>query len=743
MKPILQNSSRLKLCAASIMVFLGISAFEFPQDDPAGQSKLVTPLLNITFDAADGLPLQYDLPELDGKFRGRQAGHTIKVVVRKAIDTLKPPSIVAATKTGNGEIYIPGKSDTLIIPRLLRTDILENRADIYYEGMLDRARVVSFCLRYTVDKQLVSLTLEEVSEQNGYELVEVHTPSLVTVLQSDGKTWLAHGDGGGYFTDLVTAKPCILKDGWSADFPYFPNFSYLPLVMMGNGKVNCSMEVQGYLSNTQIEVSGDVEKFATMGVKSYFRVKGESITSLPVEQKEICRLDFTGDFDGNQRADWLDAGKSVRDRMPLIPTHYYDERMIWIISGQPGRAKEATITFPGIEKVIRKISFLTGGVPQAVYISGWTEGGHDTGYPNITQLNEKMGGLPGFMQLKEKAGAYDANISFDDNYDDQFNNEYSKGHFDEKYIARNPDGSLMQQRAWNGEDMSHISGMAKYMQDGGPGMERVRFTCQEYGLQKTELVDAVTWWSIRNDWDPEHPASAVKNLRDGKFKLISEYEKYGVYIISELLRYPFIGKLALVVDGPDGGGWNGFGGTQIPLQRLVYSRSIIYGPGGGDGVARDPRLTLLHNSRRGPWISEKTPDDDIMNYYYLNFLPWTKLHALDILSFERNGQVISMELDNHSAVRIDYGNKEGFSAVYQGIQIMDGNSLTCPVDKNRIAFYSKTERTLSYPIPENADKSKFRAKVLFDDRETDFPYKLVNGGIEITVPSCRPVIFYH
>ena len=440
-----------------------------------------------------------------------------------------------------------------------------------------------------------------------------------------------------------------------------------------------------------------------MGVKSFYRVKGESISSLLVEQNEICRIDFTGDYDKNKITDWLDAAKAVRDRMPPIPTHYYDDRMVWIISGQPGRTEKATITFPDIEKVISKIYRLTDGVPQAVYISGWTEGGHDTGYPNITKLNEKMGGETGFFQLKERAIQFDANISFDDNYDDQFNNEYTKGHFEKRYIAINADGTLMQQRAWNGVDTSYITGMAKYMKDGGPGVERVRFTCQNYNLKQTELVDAVTWWSVRNDWDTENPASAVKNLRDGKFKLISEYEKYGVYIISELLRYPFVGKLALVVDGPDGGGWNGFGGTQIPLQRLVYSRSIIYGPGGGDGVARDPRLTLMHNCRRGPWISENTPTDDITNYYYLNFLPWTKLHALDILSFTRDSAIISMKLSNNSSVTIDYSIPEKFSANYMGTQIMDGNSITCPIDNNRIAFYSKTEKTLTYPITASSE----------------------------------------
>jgi hypothetical protein len=741
MKTIGQSHYRLTVSFIGFILWAEIFIAEAQQNQSGNSSRLEAPMVNITFDSRDGLPLRYDLKKLKGQFRGKEEGRTIKVMVRKSLSQSGISFLPVTNKTGNGEIYIPGKTDTVIIPVMKRTVLSKNMADIGYEGYLDNLRIVAFTIRYSIKDQTVFLTLEDVTEQNGYELVEIQTSSLVSVAESDGVTWLAHGDGGGYYTDMTSARTCTLKDGWSKDFPYFPNFTYLPLVIMGNGKVNTSMEVQGYLSNTQLEVFMiNGKKGATMGVKSFYRVKGESITSLLVEQNEICRIDFTGDYDRNKITDWLDAAKIVRDRMPPTPTHYYDDRMVWIISGQPGRTEKATITFPDIEKVIAKICRLTDGVPQAVYVSGWTEGGHDTGYPSITKLNEKMGGMPGFFQLKERAIQYNANISFDDNYDDQFNNEYTQGHFDKKYIAINADGTLMQQRAWNGVDMSHITGMAKYMTDGGPGPERVRFTCQAYGLKQTELVDAVTWWSIRNDWDPESPASAVKNLRDGKFKLISEYEKYGVYIISELLRYPFVGKLALVVDGPDGGGWNGFGGTQIPLQRLVYSKSIIYGPGGGDGVARDPRLTLLHNSRRGPWIAENTPGDDITNYYYLNFLPWTKLHALDILSFQRDNQSVTMDLSNKSSVKIDYSTKDSFSAVYDGIQIMDGNSITCPIDNNRIAFYSKTEKTLTYPVPDLKNKALFKAKVLYEDRLENFPFKIDNGKIEITVPAGRPVI---
>ena len=107
-----------------------------------------------------------------------------------------------------------------------------------------------------------------------------------------------------------------------------------------------------------------------MGVKNYYRVKEQSITSFLVGQKEIYRLDFTGDYDNNKKTDWLNAAKAVRDKMPVIQTQYCDNRMVWIISGQAERAGKAAINFSNIENVIKRISMLTDGVLQVVYISG-------------------------------------------------------------------------------------------------------------------------------------------------------------------------------------------------------------------------------------------------------------------------------------------------------------------------------------------------------------------------------------
>src|SRR5207237_7441732 len=94
----------------------------------------------------------------------------------------------------------------------------------------------------------------------------------------------------------------------------------------------------------------------------------------------------------------------------------------------------------------------------------------------------------------EKAKAYNCIATLSDNYDDAYR---SSPAWDEKIIARRPDGELWESRNWTGEN-SYIIGLAKYMD--GPGMERVRYTCERYKLPKTTHVDVLSYFSIRNDW---------------------------------------------------------------------------------------------------------------------------------------------------------------------------------------------------------------------------------------------------
>lgn len=686
---------------------------------------LKTQLLNIVLDEEDGFPLYYELKNTKIEVRNKFTQNTdFKVTMRNKI---------------NREFFSLNAS-------FEKHTIGDNCLISTYYINKDGKKICNFSLKYQVSSSSVILSLENVQELDNYLLMDFKIPSLITFYNKDGSEWIAHGDGGGVFSYIKHAQDCILQDNWSDDFSDFPNFTYLPLVMMGNGEINVSMEVLGYLCPTMLKIQGgEHNKYATAGVKGVYRVKGGLKTpDILVNQNELCRLDFTQDYDNNRKIDWLDAAKSVRDKMPKIPTHYFDDKFVWIVSGQAGRSPQPTMKFFDITRLIKKIYYLTDGCPQELYISGWTEGGHDTAYPNVTMLNQKMGGMNGFLNLKKEAVKYYTNVSFDDMYDDHYDNEFSHPFYNEKYIARTKNNELMTFRAWNGIDTCRVVCMDKYMKNGEAGMKRIKYMLNNYQLQNSLLIDGMSWWSIRHDWDPNNPSSAVDNLH-AKFKIIDEYKKNNIHIVSEMLRYPFVGKLAYVVDGPQDAswGWNGFGGEPIPLMRLVYSKSIIYGGNGGDGLFRDPRYVLFNNNRRGPWISEQTSNEEITDYYYINFILWEKLHALDILEYKKNGDVVELVLADDWNVIINYAENNGYSVTHKNIKVLEGTNVSCPINNKRIAFYSKAGGKLSYPLPVIEEKSTFRAKAIYDNGYQAFPFEIKNGNIEIIVPPNVPVIFYY
>ncbi|GAB3839030.1 endo-alpha-N-acetylgalactosaminidase family protein [Kribbella italica] len=692
---------------------------------------------------------------------GLPAGeHTIKGVKRSGeyaiVDAFKVHSGTAVTTVNNDAAQIsysrePGFANNVgavvgnkstgaearAAAVVRRIDVRGPRASVAYRLDVDGSTVASFALVYAVKGSALQVTLEEVTGRKGWELIEVHTPSLVTVAQSEKDAWIAHGNDGGLLAPLATAKESSLPYGVRGQFP---NFSILPLTLLGKAGVSVAMEVPGYLNNTALTVYGaGAAKKATVGAVTLHRIPGGATTpSLPVEQNQVVRLDFVGDTDRSGTVDWLDAAKVVKARIPKNPTKYYDDKFMYALQGQVGPTDRTAPehTFPQAEDLVKRVSSLIDGRPQVVFMAGWPEGGHDTSYPAVGTVNPELGGKAGFDRLQTNARTkYNTNVTLDDNWDDQYDNAYTAGVFDPKYITVTREGELERHNAWNGVDLSYITGFAKYM--AGPGRDRAPFTKKYYGLRDGVLIDGMSWWSIRNDFDPAHPASAVKNLEDGKFELIDQYARLGISVGSELLRSPFIGRLGFTMDGPTGGGWNGFGGTPIPLMSLVLRDSTIYGI--NSGGSPDLRSTLFNNNRTHTWLDKATPDAKITGLYYLQYLPWMKLHDLDVQTFQRDGQTATIGFGGGTSVFVDDASATQ-RVVYRGVEIMNGNSVTVPMDDRRIAFYSDTAKTLSYPLPHGADPAKLRAKLITATEHVTHPVTVKAGRITVDVPANTPVV---
>jgi hypothetical protein len=693
---------------------------------PAKPVVLKSEMMEVVLDGEDGLPYEYRLVALKARFRGEGFG--------------RPMTATVCRKTPWQFPAVP-----------LKVDSVRNKAsevEFHFVVNVEQQPAVAFSVRYQLRGSTLTVSMSDVLEHTGYELIEVAMPSLVSVSENDGSAWLAHGDTGGNLAVLRDAKPGELKPN-----SFWGNLAgTLPVVMLGNGTAVCVQEVTSYMDGTQLEVRKiHGVRHASFGTTKTYRVNGglcydmntgtgtprncgtANTPNLLVEQPSSCRLDFIGDMNRDESADWFDGAQFVQKRMPTIPKHIYDEKFVYgILCDQP-LFEKPTATFEDCERIIRQVASLIDHAPQIVHLWGWQYRGKDSGYPAVQQVNSRIGGYDGLMRLMERAKSYNCIVTFSDNYDDAYR---SSPAWNPDWIARRPDGQLWESRNWTGEN-SYIIGMAKYLD---AALERVRYTCEHYKLPETTHVDVLSYFSIRNDWDPAHPASGYKNLQ-ARYSILEEFAKHGVDVSSEALRYPMIGKISSFwyMTGPSP---CPFGGSPIPLLPTIYRKSAVWGQSGRFTGMEDAILKMLfyngfaHASFRGASDLPATTD-----LYYLMMVPWFKLHGRDIAAFRRDGDRTKITFEGNATAEMDWAEKT-YSVTIDDIQVAGDLATFCPLDEDRIAFYSTKARELSTTMPRGWNASNIEAAELFSDRRNKAAVTVKNGRITVSVNAQQPVIVY-
>ena len=684
--------------------------------------------LEVVLDRHDGLPYEYRLLRGNRRMLGEDLGKPIAVTFYdKSSGTIK-----------NANASVQKYSE------------LKEHSDLLFQIQDGSQSAVSFVIAYIVEAATLRVVLYAVRESPGYELIEVALPRLAAVREEDGASWLAHGDDGGWLATLKDASPGLLTPN-----TFWGNVSAtLPVVMVGTDHAICVQETTAFMDGTTLAVSGEPGKRrASLGTIKCHRVNGtlcydmntgpgtprncgnRQTRNLLIEQESQCRLDFLSTPGDKTSLTWFDAAKLVRKRMPPIPNHLYDNAFVYGIRCDEPSYPKASSTFEQCEQLIHQIAELTDYSPQIVHLWGWQYRGKDTGYPAVQEVNQRIGGYDGMMKLMEKAKAYNCIATLSDNYDDAYR---SSPAWDEKIIARRPDGELWESRNWTGEN-SYIIGLAKYMD--GPGMERVRYTCERYKLPKTTHVDVLSYFSIRNDWDPEHPASGIKNLRDGRYKILHEFAKRGVDVSSEALRYAFIGKISSFwyMTGP---GTCPFGGTAIPLLATIYRKSAVWGQSGRTTtVAERIMKTLFYNGCSHAIVRADMNLNDALDTFYLIMVPWFQQHARHIESFRREGERTVIGVEDNAVIDIDW-NAKAYTASLDGSPICSEAGTFCPLDTDRIAFYSLTAQELTANLPRGWQASEVRASKLSANGAEEFQISVDGSRVKARVEARIPVIAY-
>jgi hypothetical protein len=719
---------------------LGLAAFASPsisaslartdgtqwQQAPVHPVVLKSPHLRVVLDPSNGLPYEYELAGA-GTIRGNAFAATMNAVLFDH----------ATGTTTNLALHSPLK---LVSP---------TQVDFRFQSTIDAKPAADFVIRYRVDGPTVFITLEDVQEHPGYELIEIQMPSLATVNEADASAWLAHGDTGGSVADLRNAKPGQLQPNtfWG------DVMATMPITMIGDSKITCVQEVTAFMDGSVLSVRGEFgAKSASLGTVKKYRVNGSQCydmnlgtgaprncgkgrtPNLLIRQTSSTRLDFLAASTQSDVESWLAAAKTVRDRMPPTKTKYYDDKFVYGIHCDEPKYEKPRASFKQCEDLIRKVAMLTAGAPQVVHLWGWQYRGKDTGYPAVAQVNERLGGFDALKELMKRGRELNANVTFSDNYDDAYR---SSPAWDPLVIARRPDGELWESRNWTGEN-SYIVGLAKYM--AGPGTERVRYTCDRYQLRETTHIDVLSYFSIRDDWDPSHPASGVKNLVEGRYRVLEEFAKRGVDVSSEAMRYAFIGKISLFWHMPRPEPCP-FGGKPIPLMAAIYRHSAIWGEWGRNDTPDRVLNCLFYSNSPHAIVETDVNFDSVLDSFYLLRLPWSKLHRLRVESFRRVGKRSIIGVESGSSIDLDWENNT-YKAMVNGVEIAETGSTFCPLDERRIAFYSTESRELSVPVPKGWVAANMRAKNLFNDKAEPTGFAVRADRVIVHVRPRIPTIVY-
>lgn len=328
--------------------------------------------LAVYFDPDTGMPIQYSVTELgeNAFFRGTYVKKPVSALLR----------------------LLPSQKDFETYAELVSIQKSESTVATNYKIMYNDAQAVSFTILYSFNGLTIQATLENVVESEGINLLDVETKSMISTLESNNKNkWFTYGDNRQYLVNLKDANVRGLDEkAWQwlgiPDTDY-PNYGFFPIFTMGNDDAAFSFEVQGYISQSVIDVVEDLNgnKIATLGATTRYRMKGsDSTPNVLAAQKEMFRIDFTGDKNNDSNITWLDVVFDLNERMPKNDTSYYDGLYmpfgrgmdpITYYTDENGNLREPTsdeiTTFEEFSQLSKNMAYLIDGNPQLYSVKGW------------------------------------------------------------------------------------------------------------------------------------------------------------------------------------------------------------------------------------------------------------------------------------------------------------------------------------------------------------------------------------
>jgi hypothetical protein len=607
----------------------------------------------------------------------------------------------------NGRTYTAGDFDVGLVST--------SSAVVY--SMHFRALGLLLKWRLEASEQGLDLALIEVHEEGGFQLATLDFPDhyLIRVPSMAGKGEAYRGEykpvpWKGPFGGLLPPSTAHFMKIGDEDAEATPSRANWASANVPGISATIWDNIPYWKLETQLlGREGTATDFAIWLGRYYYRIGGEV---QPLLHARVAVL--TEDRNADGAINWMEAALWLHDQL-RTPTSIHDPRSFnysvildWVKPEKRpvGGYDPPIMSFADTLEIVRAVAHSTGGAPQHVVLVGWQFTGHDTGYPALNQVNDRVGGIGGLRILIKEAARYNASIHFHINLNDA---KRDNPQFDPTVLQFDRTGAPF---VW-----------ARYF-DGAPDDYRISATKQYrsgyFQRRMQEMLDLV-------------PVSGLLELDTFRATDISTGPGEDIGIVSEalygrkILEWLVERGVQPSIEGPDDA-WFGTVERSLHLAAITdpFHLLMMHGKLFGGGKYREGCGQVLGWSMDGVYSTrdfisrvdgfsvERYDEDQISDMYFLGNLTQSYLAGKNLVWLGAEGagaEEAALGRCGKFAGMVDYVGRfsdgtvskvthDGYwTVIDHGVRSVDGARRELPLDENRVLLYSTEGGTFTWDVP--------------------------------------------
>ncbi len=593
-------------------------------------------------------------------------------------------------------------------------------------------KITVFSLKLTLHFQFklenneVIMTLPEVKEESKFRLEKLYIPDhrLITgTVKNKDKyfrvigrraNWSRHWcPGAGFFNQWEDCGN--VGDGIPELGPQYTDHACVWNKYVC-AAITCSIHIEPLVTILESEgqaLPGRAGQFSIWAGQYAYRLRGKL-----AEPFEI-RIALLDDYNGTGKVGWCDAAAWEGDKK-LKFEQKYNEVIVYKLYLDSINRNFPLLTFADCLSIIEQIHNITSGLKQIVYLVGWQYRGHDTGFPNHTEINERVGGIEELKKLINDAEKFNCIVSLHVNFDDSYE-EYPE--HDKELLSRGPDGKPYVWFFNKGINQLNVFSISHTLQvEKGFAKSRMERMLDIIPIKESIHFDAHRPYNEVWLADGTH-IDAECEVQNGMIPIKKMFLEKGIDITNE----------GCGDDGLYSWGWH------MPDWRLAYITVMCHGRVQGVNRKGLEGEALGCSIVRDEFMPE--PYECIVRNFYLYWMYAQILFRKKMVDYRIGewNETIEAKYEHDTRVKSGYSQDE-LEADYEGIPMARGTDRFLPWRDNVIYAYSLDGELKEWTLPASWAGAKIRAKIIRQGGESPGPELTIDGRIiKFQAPPGLPV----